>query len=252
MLTDWYIDSHLDRHASLGSRGPCPGSLAGLHAARRANLAQYFTPEPVARFMWNLAAPAMDRALGDNPGAKIAILDNSVGIGRLFRFADPGKHFLAGVDIHADSVNALVPALEQTGFACEIRVSGMECIQPRGFGVGLLNPPFSIHLENPLLEPLPCTSWGRFGPNTSADSHEYALHQALRACGIVVAMVARTFAERAMADECLKKRLVAVFHCPSRSFAEEGVDVAVSLLVFDSVLRNHSPTSATQGKNAAN
>ena len=239
MLTDWYIDSHLDRHASLGSRGPRPGSLAGLHEARKANLAQYFTPEPIANFIWNLVSPAMDRALGDNTGAKIAILDNSVGTGRLFRFADPGKHFLAGVDIHAVSVNALVPTLEQTGFDCEIRVSGMECIRPRGFGVGLLNPPFSIHLETPLLEPLPCTSWGRFGPNTGADSHEYALHQALRACGIVVAVVARTFAERAMADECLKKRLVAVFHCPSRSFAEEGVDVAVSLLVFDSVSRNH-------------
>ena len=192
MLTDWYIDSHLDRHASLGSRGPRPGSLAGLHEARKANLAQYFSPELVARFMWNLAAPAMDRALCDNAGAKIAILDNSVGTGRLFRFADPCKHFLAGVDIHADSVNALLPALEQTGFACEIRVSGMECIRPRGFGVGLLNPPFSIHLENPLLEPLPCTSWGRFGPNTGADSHEYALHQALRACGIVGADVCRT------------------------------------------------------------
>ena len=58
-------------------------------------------------------------------------------------------------------------------------------------------------------------------------------------CGLAASW-ARTFAERAMADECLKKRLVAVFHCPSRSFAEEGVDVAVSLLVFDSVLRNHS------------
>ena len=114
--------------------------------------------------MWNLAAPAMDRALCDN----------------------------AGVDIHEDSVNALLPALEQTGFACEIRVSGMECIRPRGFGVGLLNPPFSIHLENPVLEPLPCTGWGRFSPNTGADSHEYALHQALRACGIVGADVCRT------------------------------------------------------------
>ena len=87
------------------------------------------TKKQKARFMWNLAAPAMDRALCDN----------------------------AGVDIHEDSVNALLPALEQTGFACEIRVSGMECIRPRGFGVGLLNPPFSIHLENPVLEPLPCT-----------------------------------------------------------------------------------------------
>jgi len=57
MLTDWYIDSHLDRHASLGSRGPRPGSLAGLHEARKANLAQYFTPEPVARFIRHSAPP---------------------------------------------------------------------------------------------------------------------------------------------------------------------------------------------------
>ena len=236
MMVDWYASSNLAAHASLGSKGPRPGSLAGLHEARKANLAQYFTPENIARFMWDIAAPAMGRAIGDSP-AKVAILDNSVGIGRLFRFADPARHFLGGVDVHGDSVNALVPVLEDAGFSCEIMVSGMESIRPRGFGVGLLNPPFSIHLESPFLEPLPCTSWGRFGPDTGALSHEYALHQALKACGIVVALVARTYAERAMADKPPASRLAAVFHAPAKSFAEEGVDVDVSILVFDSVLR---------------
>jgi hypothetical protein len=47
-MVDWYASSNLGTHASLGSKGPSPGSLAGLHEARKANLAQYFTPETVA------------------------------------------------------------------------------------------------------------------------------------------------------------------------------------------------------------
>ena len=47
-MVDWYASSNLGTHASLGSKGPRPGSLAGLYEARKANLAQYFTPKTVS------------------------------------------------------------------------------------------------------------------------------------------------------------------------------------------------------------
>lgn len=228
---DWYAP--LADRASLGRRGRRPGSLAGLHEARKANLGQFFTPEPVARFMWGLAAPAIDRALADAPDwARVAVLDNAIGTGRLVRFCDPAKHFIGGVDPHDPSVHALAGALEVAGFDHEVMAGGMESISPSGFAVGLINPPFSLPLQSPFLTPYPGTSFGRFGPNTGAVSHEYALHQALDACAVVVALVSRSHAERVLENDAGEGRLVAVFHGPGGSFREEGTGVGVSVLAF--------------------
>lgn len=62
--------------ASLGSRTRRPGSLAGLHAARREHLGQFFTPDPLAAWVWRMVRPAMDRALAaDGEGYRVPILD---------------------------------------------------------------------------------------------------------------------------------------------------------------------------------
>ena len=58
---DWR--SALRGRASLGSQTPRPGSLAGLHAARLAHLGQFFTPDPLAAWVWCMVAPALARAL---------------------------------------------------------------------------------------------------------------------------------------------------------------------------------------------
>jgi hypothetical protein len=46
------------------------------------------------------------------------------------------------------------------GFQCHFSTVGMEQIDPTGFGVALINPPFSLHLEAPTLwRPLrPCVT----------------------------------------------------------------------------------------------
>lgn len=230
-IADWYAP--LADRPSLGSRGRRPGSLAGLHEARQENLGQFSTPEPVARFIWGLAAPAIDRALADAPDwARVALLDNSIGTGRLVRFCDPARHFVGGVDPHGPSVHALAGALEAAGFGHEVMAVGMESISPSGFAVGLINPPFSLPLQSPFLAPYPGTSFGRFGPNTGAVSHEYALHQALDACAVVVALVSRSHAERVLESDAGEGGLVAVFHGPGGSFREEGTEVGVSVLAF--------------------
>lgn len=218
---------------SLGSQGPRPGSLAGLHQVRRENLAQFFTPEPLARFVWEIVRPAIDRAIQEGNGAKVALLDNSVGSGRLFQFADPEKHYLAGIDVHKESIAALIESAESAGFECDFQSAGMEDLQARNFGVGIINPPFSIHLESPNLKSYPCTTWGKFGPNTSAMSHAYALYQALDACEIVAAILPSGFAEKLENDPGISGRLRAIFSLPPGSFSEEGTAVAVSVAIFD-------------------
>lgn len=228
--SDWYAP--LRDLASLGSQTARPGSLAGLHETKKLHKGQFFTSHALARFVWSLVEPAMARALAEHPGERVAILDNAVGSGRLLQFARPAQHVIAGVDVDEASVRALGEAADAAGFECEFLHAGMEEIQPQGFGVGLINPPYSLSLQSPLLQPYPCTTWGRFGPNSGALSHAYALHQVLEACDMVVAIVGRGYAEEVSADSTLRPRLRAIFHAPAGSFRDDGTEVAISILVF--------------------
>lgn len=238
-MNHWY--ETLRGRVSLGRSTERPGSLAGLHEARKLHLGQFFTPDVAARFLWQLATPAMTRKLAECPKFKIPLLDTSVGSGRLFQFADPETHTLSGVDVHRDSVDALVTAARGAGFDCTLLTADMQSIRCTDYAVGLLNPPFSIHLESPLLQAGNSTSFGRFGPNTSAMSHAYAIDQALAACDIVCAIVPRSFAGQILADRDRYPRLCAVFHLPPDTFAQEGARVDVSVLVFDCFPADDAP-----------
>lgn len=227
---------------SLGSTAARPGSLAGLHAARQVHAGQFFTPDAIVALLWRIALPAMDRALAAEPRGRIALFDNSVGSGRMFQFADPDRHLLSGCDPHKPSVLALAQVAEAAGFHVDIHAAGMECVRAHGYNVGLLNPPFSLHLDSPLLEPFLCTTRGAFGPHSSAISHAYALEQALYACQIVVAVVPSSFAAQLLqTDE--SQRLRAVIRLPSGSFLAEGTDVDVSVVVYGRDERESAPVT---------
>lgn len=230
IASHWYTP--LRSLQSLGSTSARPGSLAGLAAARRANLSQFFSPEAVAALMWRIATPAMDDALARKPGSRVALLDTSVGSGRLFQFADPDRHELAGADVHGPSVEALSAAAESAGFKVDLVHAGLETLEPTGFGVALLNPPFSIVVDQPTVRPLPGNSYGRFGPASSAISHRYAVEQALEAASVVLAILPRSTAPVWLDDPARHDRLRAVLTLPPGSFREEGTDVAVDLVVF--------------------
>lgn len=230
----WY--NNLSEIKSLGSTSNKPGSLAGLHQARQEHLSQFFTPDDIARFIWSLATPMIDRAIQRRPTHKVSILDNSVGTGRLIQFADPQRNILGGYDIHLPSINALIEATTAAGFEADFIHSGMEDVKPRNFDIGIINPPFSIHLESPNLEPYACTTWGKFGVNTGAISHAYALYQAMDACDVVFAILPRTYAKEVVLEDAVKKRLQAIIHLPKGSFREENTEVDTSLLVLGSVI----------------
>ena len=235
-MGNWY--DALRGTSSRGSQAERPGSLAGLAAARRVHLGQFFTPDAVAQVMWRIINPAMDYAMHRNKRSFFSILDNSVGSGRLLQFADPAKHNLAGVDVDKSLLVDVSNVVKDAGFSCEFEACGMESIHPYGFDFCLINPPFSVHIESPLLQPYLCTTYGKFGPNTATVSHAYALAQAIEAAEVVVALLPRSYVDELVQqpDELLQpeavKRLAVIFDLPQNSFKEEGTAVSTSLVVF--------------------
>lgn len=230
-MNDWY--EPLRAIVSLGSQAEKLAHMGELHPARQRHLSQFFTPDAIARLMWSVVADW-------RPDRKVSVLDSSVGSARLLQFADPARHSLFGVDVHEPTIAAVQQAIEAAGFDGSLRHAGMEDIHPRRFDIALINPPFSIHLESPHLQPYNCTSWGRFGPSTSALSHEYALAQALDAAQVVVALLPTTFVDK-FAHGCMRhdepysdaaSRLVGVFDLPVSAFREEGAEVHTSIAVF--------------------
>ncbi|GJH30585.1 SNF2-related protein [Caballeronia novacaledonica] len=224
---DWYEPLRAIR--SLGSQAPSIAHQGELAAARRQHLGQFFTPDAIAAFMWSFVS-------GWKVDRLIRILDNSVGSGRLLQYADPERHAVFGVDVHADVIQQCQKVFEEGGFNCEFRQAGMEDIHPTRFDIALINPPFSIHLESPHLQTLECTTWGRYGAHTSALSHDYAVHQALEAANIVVALLPITTAESMIAGEQgdrLKRRAAGLFELPADAFKLEGANVRTAVVVFD-------------------
>lgn len=231
----WY--DPLRQIDSLGSTVERPGSLAGLAAARRAHKGQFWTPNEVASLMWRIVAPAMEVLKRDRPEWRIAIFDNSVGSGRLLQFADPDVHSLFGVDVDEGTLTELGKVAQAAGFSCDFHVCSMDAVLAHSMDVALINPPFSVHLQSPLLDPYPCTTYAKFGPNTATVSHAYALAQAVESASAVVALLPATFAEEVFANP---ERFVpeahatldAIIELPPGVFKEEGTDVRVSILLF--------------------
>ena len=179
----------------------------------------------------------MDEALRCSSGDLVGILDNSVGSGRLLQFADPQKHLIAGFDVHEPSVEAVGAAALAGGFVADFIAGGLEEVRPSGFGVALINPPFSIRLESPLMEGYDCCTFGKFGPRTSCVSHVYAVAQALDAADVVVAVLPSTFAETLADDPYFSPRLRYIGRLPTTAFLDEGANVSTAIAVWDSLPR---------------
>lgn len=233
-MQQWY--EPLTKMVSLGKLASKPKQLGEFANVRKEHMGQFFTPTQVAKLMWKLAT----RGLPENH--QFSVLDNSVGSARLLQFCDPNLHYIAGVDPHEDAIAAVQKVAEEAGFKCDFLKAGMEDINPSGFAIALINPPFSLHLESPTLQPFPCTNYGKYGPNSAALSQFYALAQALQAANIVVAILPRpaakqlvTDGQRILGDHA--QRLTALVHLPAKTFHYEGTDVYTSLAIFDSRVR---------------
>ena len=158
----------LDNSKSITSKGLTTeksNGLAGLAARREATESQYFTPEWVARGMWEMISPAMYGTRG-----KISVMDNSVGTGRLIAHAEASKHHLYACDTDSRVIAALSSDADQAGIQYQFDESGMEDVKAQNMGVALINPPFSITLSSSNMTPFECTNHGNYGPNTNSIS----------------------------------------------------------------------------------
>lgn len=238
IASSWYGD--LEKRVSLGKVTDKATSLAGLHVARATHYGQFWTPTSISRYIWKLLKPSFDAAIAAKHG-RIALLDNSIGSGRLVQFADPENFTISGSDIDEQTVTALNASLAAAGFVFEVFPNPMEVMRFQNYSAAIINPAFSVHLEAPLLENFPSNSFGRFGPGTSALSHAYALEQALMAADVVAAILPSSFADTVHTQPFWQSRLAARIDLASDAFLAEGANVSTSILVFDSMDRATPP-----------
>lgn len=218
-MINWRMTS--DQIVSKGLTTDKAGSLAGLHARRAKTESQYFTPSWVAAGIWHMLS---QQAL---PYDELSVIDSSVGNGRLIEHA-PAEAFIAGLDVDGRCIEALCSDAKVAGRHYQFEQAGLEDVSYTGFAVAVINPPFSIQINSPLLEPFDCTHFGVYGANTTAKSHEYALEQALSGAELVVALLPASMGE----NLARHPRLVAVVHLPDDTFLEEGANVSTAVFVF--------------------
>lgn len=223
-----YLPAELDKIQSKGSTASKAGSLAALHDKRKETLSQFFTPDWLVRFIWQTMAPAFVSE------GRYRLLDNSVGSAGMFRYADPARFHLCGLDVDGHLVETVSEILDGNGYMLDLVRGGMESVEMDKFSASLINPPFSIPLSSPFLKPYPgVTHYGKYGPDTSAVSHEYALAQALSHCDIVAAVVPATVQALVKQSSAMAERLRAVFELPVNTFKEENVEsVNTVLMIF--------------------
>lgn len=241
----------LDQLQSRGSQATKAGSLGALHEKRKETLSQFFTPAWVVSFIWETISPAF------NNGERYSLFDNSIGAASMFRLARPGQHSISGLDIDEQLCAEVAAILDESGFNIDIRNAGMQDVELGRYSAALINPPFSITLASPSLKAYPgVTHFGKFGPDTSALSHEYALAQALDHCDIVAAIVPRTTTEKLSQLGFDPTRLRAVYSLPADTFRDENVhSVQTDLLIFGRALqgvRAQAPVSIRIKRRAIN
>ena len=228
---------------SKGSTSARASSLAGLHERRKATGAQYFTGDWIAAGIWSVLASSVDAVKEDRI---LSVIDTSVGSGGLLAFADTDRFGMYGIDIDQRCVEALNKDAAGSSIDYRFEVGSLENLSIADFDIAVINPPFSINLQSPLMKSFECTSFGRFGPNTSALSHEYALYQALDGASVVAALLPSS-----MEEICQKNaRLAAIVRLPGDAFKSENARVNTCVFFFDSRPREGSPlvTEIRQGE----
>ncbi len=226
--------------AARGELTPNTGGLAGLAEARRIHEGQFFTPPAVVAVVWALLGKALDpRPVARGLTRPCRVIDTAAGSGRLLWPCDPERHEVWAIECDGDCAGPLASAHVVAGFAGTVIHGRMEehRLVGEGFDVALLNPPFSLHFDAPLLERFSGNAHGRYGAQSSAISHWYALEQARRGAGVVAAIVPRSVAialQESTRDgrDDLRRDLRAVVHLPSTAFATAGADVETAIVVF--------------------
>jgi len=168
----------LDTYMTLGQTVKIEGDrgLADMARRREANYAQFFTPKEIVHFI--------TAALGlDKTDKKAIIVDNSCGIGGMFRYLSPSC-LKTGIELEEQAYH-MAARIWSDAYIIQDSLINHPVIQGDYF---LINPPFSIQLEQKNI-PLENASWSDLGPNSSIQSHIAALEIAIKNASKYVAAV---------------------------------------------------------------
>jgi len=202
-------------------------SFAGMHIRRKETQSQYFTPEWISLGIWETFNNIFQLARASGI-TNFSVLDNSIGSARLLVGAPVEEMSLYGLDIDPRCIKALNHDAEHAGLCYEFICGGLQDLTASGFHFAVINPPFSVHLESPNLFPYDSNSFGRYGPSSSAISHEYALEQALDAA-VVIAAVLPVSMDVYCRD---RSELTSVVYLPKCTFISEGANVETAVYFF--------------------
>jgi len=212
---------------SRGSTSKPAHSLADLHRRRAETKSQYFTPAWVACGIWSSLSEIVTAEL-KREGHKLSVCDTSIGTAALLEGAPVEQIAIYGVDTDGRCIDALSTDANNADLDFEFINSGLEEMRIKNFSIAILNSPYSLQLNSPLLTPYACTHYGRFGPGTSAISHEYALDQALVGADVVAAVLPDSADELCQA----RKGLVMKVRLPGNAFEAEGANVKTAVYFF--------------------
>ncbi len=216
--------SETGRRVSKGRLTRKAANLADLHRRREEAQAQFWTPHWVAAGIWQALRSVTER----EDKQPLSVLDSSVGSGRLFDAAPVERCAFYGVDIDEQCIASLAHETRNAQAVYEFQSGRLQDLRAKYFALAVINPPYGLRLTGPNMEPFACTTFGPFGPHTSALSHEYALEQALSAAQVVAAVMPYT------ADGFARqfKRLAAVYRLPRDTFAGEGANVETAVYIY--------------------
>ena len=133
----------------------CDRGLADMARRREANYAQFFTLKEIVQFV--------TAALGlDKTKKKALVVDNSCGIGGMFRYLSPSC-LKTGIELEEQAYH-MAARLWPDAHIVQDSLVNHPTIQGDYF---LINPPFSMQLEQKNI-PLENASWGGLGPTQAS------------------------------------------------------------------------------------
>jgi len=224
---------------SKGASTERPGSLGRLAATRAITQSQFWTPLWLAEACWKIINHNTDS------NKRYRVLDNSMGSGRLLSFATPEQWEVCGLDTDETLISSAQTLLNEAGFVYDVCAGSMANVTNLpAVSIAVINPPFSITLQSPHLTPYDgITTYGPFGPHTSALSHDYALAQACSVADAVLAIVPATLADKVRSGLVAKTHsLIADLQLPANTFKTEGVNsVDTRLIILSNRQSSHIP-----------
>lgn len=171
------------------------------------------------------------------------MLDNSIGSGRLLSFATPEQWEVYGLDTDETLIRSAQGLLNEAGFSYDVCAGSMANVTNLpAVSVAVINPPFSITLQSPHLTAFEgITTYGPFGPHTSALSHDYALAQACSVADAVLAIVPASLADKVRSGLFARTHsLIADLQLPANTFKTEGVNSVDTRLIVLSQSKSHA------------